>query len=75
MNESKEIAEKMCSRFAMNSIDREGKPLHFSASFGVSYVHPEADESSSQRHISELIDDVDQKLLLAKQQGKNRVVS
>ncbi len=75
LDESKVIAEKMCSKFAMKSIDKEGTPLHFTASFGVSYIHPEENESSSQRHISELVDEVDQKLLLAKQLGKNRVVS
>ena len=74
LHESKVIAEKICSAFAMKHIDKDGEQLHCSASFGVSYIHPEAEESSSQRHISELIDEVDQKLLLAKQLGKNRVV-
>lgn len=75
LNEAKEIAENTCSAFAMKHINKDGKSLYFSASFGVSYIHPKIDESLSQRHISELIDEVDQKMLLAKQLGKNRVVS
>ncbi len=75
LNEAKAIAEKICSTFAMKHINQDGKSLYFSASFGVSYIHPEIDESSSQRHASELIDEVDQKMLLAKQLGKNRVVA
>ncbi|MCW8821570.1 MAG: sensor domain-containing diguanylate cyclase [Sulfurovum sp.] len=74
LHESKEIAEKICSKFAMKSIDKDNESLRFTASFGVSYIHPEANESSSTLHMSELIDVVDQKLLLAKQLGKNRVV-
>jgi PleD family two-component response regulator len=54
---------------------QDGKPLYFSASFGVSYIHPEIGESLSQRHIRELINEVNQKMLLAKQLGKNRVVT
>ncbi len=74
LNESTGIAEKICSKFSMTGIDKDGESLHFTASFGVSYIHPEANESSSPQHISKLIDTVDQKLLLAKQLGKNRVV-
>ncbi|MBU1643243.1 sensor domain-containing diguanylate cyclase [bacterium] len=74
LGESKAIAEKICSAFATRGIQKDDKQLYFSASFGVSYIHPGEDETSSQRHISELIDEVDQKLLMAKQLGKNRVV-
>jgi len=75
LNEAEKIADKIRNVFATKHIDKDGKSLSLSASFGVSYIHPEIDESSSQRHISELIDEVDQKLLLAKQLGKNKVVA
>ena len=75
LDEAEKIANKICNRFATEPIDKNGKSLYLSASFGVSYIHPEMDESSSKRHISELIDEVDQKLLLAKQLGKNKVVA
>jgi len=75
LSEAKVIAEKICSIFARKPIDQDGKPRYFSASFGVSYIHPEIGELLSQRHITELINEVDQKMLLAKQLGKNRVVT
>lgn len=74
LNESKEIAEKIRSSFMMKDFDKDGESLHFTGSFGISYIHPEASEASSKRHMSELIDIVDRKLLLAKQLGKNQVV-
>ncbi len=75
LEESKMIAEKMCKTFAQKRLEKERAVVHCSASFGVSYIHPAEDESSSKRHMLELVDEVDQKLLLAKQSGKNRVVS
>lgn len=75
LEESRMIAEKICSEIAMMRIDKEDKKVQVTASFGVSYIHPSANETSSKRHILELIDEVDQKLLLAKQLGKNRVVA
>ena len=75
LSEAEKIANNICNTFATKSIDKNGDSLYISASFGVSYIHPEIDESSSKRHISELIDEVDQKLLMAKKSGKNKVVA
>ncbi len=75
LDEAEKIANKICHIFATKPIDKNGNSLYLSASFGVSYIHPKIDDSSSKRHISELIDEVDQKLLLAKQLGKNKVVA
>lgn len=75
LNEAEDIANKICNTLAKNPIDRNGGSLYLSASFGVSYIHPEMGESSSTRHMLELIDEVDQKLLLAKQLGKNKVIA
>lgn len=75
LDESTTIAEKMCLTFAQKHFEKEGEGVNISASFGVSYIHPGEDEPSSQRHMAELIDEVDQKLLVAKKSGKNRVVS
>ena len=75
LNEAEKIANKICNTFATKPIDKNGDSVYISASFGVSYIHPEMDEPSSKRHISELIDEVDQKLLVAKQLGKNKVVA
>ena len=75
LDEAEKIANKICNTFATKPTDKNGDSLYLSASFGVSYIHPEIDESSTKRHISELIDEVDQKLLLAKQMGKNKVIA
>ncbi len=74
LDESMVIAEKIRTSFAAKTFEKEGDSFTLSASFGVSYIHPREDEASTQRHMLELVDEVDQKLLLAKQLGKNRVV-
>ena len=75
LDEAKKIANKLCTTFATTPIDKNGGSIYLSASFGVSYIQPKIDESSSKRHMLELIDEVDQKLLLAKELGKNRVIA
>jgi PleD family two-component response regulator len=75
LSEAENIANNICNTFATKPIDKNGDSLYLSASFGVSYIHPEMDESSSKKHMLELIDEVDQKLLFAKQMGKNKVIA
>lgn len=71
--EAEKIANTICNAFATKPIDTNGNSLYISASFGVSYIYPKINESLTKRHMLELIDEVDQKLLLAKQLGKNKV--
>ena len=75
LDKAKNIANKICDTFAKKPLEKNGDTLYLSASFGVSYIQPKIDESSSKRHMLELIDEIDQKLLLAKEMGKNTVIA
>ena len=63
-----EIAERLCAAVARTSVPApDGRPLNFTASFGVAVAGPE------EQNFLRLVEAADQAMYRAKREGRNRV--
>lgn len=68
LEEAAKIAENLRQKLEESPLEYENKQINLTASFGVAQL-------KDHRHLNELIKEADDKLYIAKKEGRNRVVS